>query len=189
MKITIVLLCVFVALLYVVAVQELYYFGQESYPLVQYVIGVKKSKQMLVLTEEPTKEIRKVEISFFTSTPEQTDSTPCISASGEDICLGWLEGNSYCASNDYSFGTELWIFTEGNRIANHCIVTDRINPKYKHRIDYYLGFDKECLNGYQAGDDCPNLRKAKRFGVMKGYVEIIGCYNYLPTFNCETDIE
>lgn len=108
------------------------------------------------------------EITFYTSTPNQTDKTPCIGVSG-DICLRWLKGESLCASNEFPLGTVLFIW---GGIQQTCEVADRINPKYKDRIDIYLGFDKDCLDDYQPGDICPQLIEAQRRGIIIEQVEI-----------------
>ncbi len=62
--------------------------------------------------------------------PSQTDDSPCISASGENVCLALESGQKRCAANFVPFGTELEI--EG---FGRCIVTDRMNSRYKNHVD------------------------------------------------------
>ncbi len=138
--------------------------------------SITKIETPKIETEVPKKEVKLEdnfmryigdrEISFYTSTPNQTDKTPCIGASG-DICLRWLKGESLCASNEFPLGTILYV---GGDIQGTCEVADRINPKYKDRIDWYYGFDKDCLDDYQAGDICPQLIEAQKQGTQKASV-------------------
>ena len=137
------------------------------------------------LEEEPENEVLIREISFFTSTPEQADSSPCISASGVDICLGYLEFETFCATNEFPFGTILWI---GGGVASNCTVVDRTNSRYNNRIDYYFGFDEQCLNGYQPGDDCPQMRKAKVWGLIEAPISIQGCDTEILGSKCDPEL-
>jgi 3D (Asp-Asp-Asp) domain-containing protein len=102
------------------------------------------------------------EITMYTSTPEQTDSSPCIGATGENQCELFDKGINICASNAYKFGTVIKIDKLGE-----CIVKDRMNRRYKNRIDWYAGYDSDCLNGVHKGDDCPNYRRAVNFGLQR----------------------
>lgn len=102
------------------------------------------------------------EITMYTSMPIQTDSTPCIGANGQDVCVLWKKGQNICATNAYPIGTELHIDKLGD-----CLVTDRMNKRYKNRIDWYAGYDLDCLDNYQAGDVCPNYQRALKFGMQK----------------------
>lgn len=106
------------------------------------------------------------EVTMFTSTPEQTDATPCIAASG-DICTPWLKGESICASNEFPIGTRIEFLTSKQSLPSHCVVKDRLNARYKTRIDLYNGFDSDCLNGINKGDSCPQYQAARTFGKQK----------------------
>lgn len=75
------------------------------------------------------------EITMYNSVPEQTDSTPCVSADGTNICK--VDYN-VCATNAFPFGTRLYIDKLGE-----CIVKDRMNPRYQERVDWYAGMDVE----------------------------------------------
>ena len=89
------------------------------------------------------------EITMYNSLPEQTDSTPCISADGTNICE--VDYN-VCATNAFPFGTKLYIDKLGE-----CIVKDRMNKRYSERIDWYAGMDKD---------------RAINFGVQKLLVSV-----------------
>ncbi len=87
------------------------------------------------------------EVTAYNSVPEQTDSTPCISADGTDICKRYKKGECIVASNAYPLNTRLRIETIGD-----CTVADRMHPRFGHRVDVFM--DKD-------------VRAAKSFGVQK----------------------
>lgn len=87
------------------------------------------------------------EVSAYNSVPEQTDSTPCISADGTDICKRYKKGECIVASNAYPLNTRLRIENIGD-----CIVADRVHRRFGHRVDVFM--DKD-------------IRGAKNFGVQK----------------------
>ena len=60
----------------------------------------------------------------------QTDDSPCIGATNEDLCQALDNGENICASNKHPLGTILLIEDWGK-----CRVADRLNKKYSHRID------------------------------------------------------
>lgn len=84
----------------------------------------------------PTEE-KIVSMSAYTSREEETDSTPCISADGTDICR--YDG-CIVASNDYPFDTVVLI--EG---VGKCVVKDRMSSRYTGtgNMDLYFGEDLE----------------------------------------------
>lgn len=75
-------------------------------------------------------------VSAYTSEISQTDGSPCISASGNNICEQWQDGNDVCAANFVDFGTKLYV--EGLGI---CTVLDRMNSRYPDTVDWYFGYD------------------------------------------------
>lgn len=89
----------------------------------------------------------------YNSVEQQTDSSPCVAASGADICKLHEEGTQVCASNAYPFGTRLQI--EG---LGECTVLDRMNERYYYAIDWHMGQD---------------IERAKNFGVQTLRVKII----------------
>lgn len=86
--------------------------------------------------------------------PAQTDDSPCISASGENICKALEKGKKRCAANFVPLGSSLYVDKIGV-----CLVTDRTNKRYRNRVD--IAMQK---NEYQ---------KARRFGRQKLTVKII----------------
>ena len=72
---------------------------------------------------------QKATFTAYNAVPEQTDSTPCITASGYNIC-DQETLPKIVASNKYKFGTILDI--EG---FGRYTVEDRTATKYKDRID------------------------------------------------------
>ena len=60
----------------------------------------------------------------------QTDSSPCHSANGENICRALELGYKRCAANFVPFGTILMIDKYGE-----CMVTDRMNSRFNNRVD------------------------------------------------------
>lgn len=84
----------------------------------------------------------------------QTDSNPCLSANGENICVAIDQGYKRCAANFVPFGTLLKIENYGI-----CQVTDRMHSKYKNRVD--IAFAKG------------ELTEAIQFGIKKLNVSIL----------------
>jgi 3D (Asp-Asp-Asp) domain-containing protein len=86
--------------------------------------------------------------------PRQTDDTPCISASGENICKALAKGKKRCAANFVPLGSRLYVEKIGV-----CLVTDRTNKRYRNRVDIAMQKDE--------------YHKARRFGRQKLTVKII----------------
>lgn len=84
----------------------------------------------------------------------QTDNTPCTSANGENICEALRLGYKRCAANFVPFGTILNIEGYGQ-----CLVTDRMNARYKYRVDIAMNADE--------------IQAARTFGVKFAKVEIL----------------
>jgi 3D (Asp-Asp-Asp) domain-containing protein len=83
-------------------------------------------------------------VTAYTSTVEQTDATPCLSANGSNICNMHEEGQTLCAANFVPFGTILALSdTEESGLDTTivCIVVDRLASKYPNRVDLYMGMD------------------------------------------------
>jgi 3D (Asp-Asp-Asp) domain-containing protein len=82
-------------------------------------------------------EERIVSMSAYTSRVQETDSTPCISADGTNICK---YNGCVVASNDYPFDTV--IIVEG---FGECMVKDRMSSRYTGtgNMDLYFGKDLE----------------------------------------------
>jgi len=92
-------------------------------------------------------------ISAYNSEVGQTDSTPCITANGFNLCQHGIEDS--VAANFLRFGTHIRIpELFGSRIF---VVRDRMNARYPYRVDVWL----------------KNKQMAKKFGVRVGKVEIL----------------
>jgi len=77
---------------------------------------------------------KKVVITAYSSTPDQTDSTPCITANGFDLCKHNTE--DVIAANFLPFGTRVRIPEYfGDRIFS---VQDRMNKRYYYRADIWM---------------------------------------------------
>jgi len=81
---------------------------------------------------------RRMVVTGYTSSPLETDETPCIAAFGDNICQLLASGMNICATNAYSYRSELYIDGLGK-----CYVYDRMNSRYTNRIDWYFGFDRQ----------------------------------------------
>jgi 3D (Asp-Asp-Asp) domain-containing protein len=107
-------------------------------------IEVTESAKAVVETAKPVEtktaipKGRVVTVTAYTSEVGQTDSTPCTSADGSNICVKYAEGEKICATNDHKMHAKLYIQGYGE-----CIVRDRMNKRYTGtgRVDIYLGKD------------------------------------------------
>lgn len=112
---------------------------------------VLKNKE--VITKPSNATIREV-TAYNAGDPHQTDSSPCISANGENVCIALEEGYKRCAANFVPFGTILRIAHYGD-----CMVTDRMNSRFSNRVDIAMKvYEKE---------------RALKFGKQNLEVEII----------------
>lgn len=75
----------------------------------------------------------------YNAVPEQTDSTPCITASGHNICDEDVI-HRIAASNKYPFGTILDIEGYGRYE-----VQDRTNKRFSGRIDLLFASEEEAI--------------------------------------------
>lgn len=100
--------------------------------------------------EVPDKVIAKAVITAYTSTPDQTDDTPFIAASGKRVHDGMI------AANGLPFGTRVKIpAVYGEKIF---VVEDRMNRRYGYgRFDVWLDMSRA---------------EAMKFGVKRVEVEI-----------------
>lgn len=90
-----------------------------------------------------------VSVTGYSSTEDQTDSTPFIAASGDHVYWGMV------ASNAYPFGTKLR-FPElfGEKVFT---VGDRMHERYQTRMDIWF----------------PEYQQAYKFGLQKTKVEVV----------------
>lgn len=73
------------------------------------------------------------EVTAYSSTIAQTDLTPFITADGGTVRKGIV------ASNEFPFGQRIMI----DGIEGIFIVTDRMNNRYKYRIDIWMETEEE----------------------------------------------
>lgn len=80
----------------------------------------------------------KVDVTAYSSTPDQTDETPFIAASGEHVHEGMV------AANFLAFGTKIKIPSIfGDKIF---IVNDRMNRRFNSRIDVWFPNRESAIN-------------------------------------------
>ena len=97
--------------------------------------------------------VKTVTITAYNAVPEQTDSTPCITADGTDICKN--KNMKVVAANWLPFGTKIRIPEYfGDTIFE---VHDRMNPKYNNRLDVLM----------------ESVPEAKQFGRRTLQIEIL----------------
>lgn len=107
------------------------------------------AKEVTVVSED----IREI-TNYNVGIPAQTDSSPCIGASGDNLCTLIAKGEKVCAANFVALGTTLNIEGYGN-----CIVLDRMNKRFPERVDIALPADLK--------------NEAIRFGLQERVVKII----------------
>ncbi len=107
----------------------------------------------LPINEIKVARTKKVTITAYNAVPEQTDSTPCITADGTDICKN--KNIKVVAANWLPFGTQVRIPEYfGDTIFE---VRDRMNPRYGDRLDVLM----------------ESIPEAKQFGRRHLTVEIL----------------
>lgn len=80
--------------------------------------------------EAAPKRVMRVEVSAYTSRPQETDSTPFITASGTHVRDGIV------AANGLRFGTRIRIpELFGDKVF---IVEDRMNARYPNHVDIWM---------------------------------------------------
>ncbi len=85
---------------------------------------------------------------------EQTSDTPCIGASGRNLCELVERDVSVCAANFVPLGTILKIEEFGM-----CVVLDRLHRRYAQRVDIAMREDE--------------IEEARQFGLQKRVVEAV----------------
>jgi len=79
-------------------------------------------------------------VTAYTLSIYETDDSPCIGATGENLCEALERNESICAANFVPFGTILKIDGYGA-----CRVADRTARKYGQRIDILMKDRKDAL--------------------------------------------
>jgi 3D (Asp-Asp-Asp) domain-containing protein len=85
---------------------------------------------------------------------EQTSDTPCIGASGRNLCELVERDVKVCAANFVPLGTILNIEEYGM-----CVVLDRMHRRFAHRVDIAM-----------KGDE---IEEARQFGLQKRAVDAV----------------
>lgn len=94
--------------------------------------------------DKPIKVIRTSShvMTAYNSDPRQTDSTPCITANGFNVCEHGVEDT--IAANFLRFGTKVMIpELFGDRVF---IVRDRMNKRYSQRVDIWMKDYSDAIN-------------------------------------------
>lgn len=88
----------------------------------------------------PTPEQVKSErvVTAYTLSVDETDSTPCYGASGENLCEALKYGESICAANWVPMGTILQVEGYGA-----CRVADKMAFKNRHKVDILMHTKQE----------------------------------------------
>lgn len=118
-----------------------------------------KLEPVIEITEELTgfsvTKVLTVRATGYSSTPDQTDSTPFITASGSRVRDGIIAANFHLDGRRVPFGTKVKIpELFGNKVF---IVEDRMNARYTNNIDIWF----------------PERGIAQRFGSKTVRIEII----------------
>lgn len=92
-------------------------------------VKIPRTKTIKLIEIKPETTIREV-TAYNAGVEAQTDDTPCIGASGDDICQLLEEGKNICAANFVPLGSLLYIEKIGE-----CLVLDRMAEKFKNRVD------------------------------------------------------
>jgi len=112
----------------------------------------KEEPVMAIITEEKEREVIEVvqtTITAYSSTVDQTDSTPYITASGSRVRDG------VAAANFLPFGTEIRIPVYfGDKIF---IIEDRMNARFSNRVDIWF----------------PSRQQAIDFGITETKIEVL----------------
>lgn len=109
--------------------------------------------ESLVIKEHPARSVTVV-ATAYTSSVEETDSTPCITANGFNVCKNNSE--NVIAANFLPFGTRVRIpDMYGDRVF---VVNDRMNARYGYgRVDLWM----------------KSKQSARQFGVKRLKMEIL----------------
>jgi 3D (Asp-Asp-Asp) domain-containing protein len=114
--------------------------------------GEKKEKALKAVKHKLQNE-REVIVTAYSSTVDQTDSSPCITANGFNVCEHNRE--NVVAANFLPFGTRVRLpDIYGAKVFT---VQDRMHPRYASRVDIWM----------------KTRIKARKFGVRRSKIEIL----------------
>ena len=103
--------------------------------------------------EYPTPGLIREVTAYNVGRRRQTSGKPCIGATGQNLCRLVAQGLKVCAANFVDSETILSIEGYGK-----CIVLDRMNPRFAHRVDIAMRKDE--------------VDRAVEFGVQRRHVEV-----------------
>lgn len=106
----------------------------------------------IITPKETPKKVVYVTVTAYSSTPDQTDNTPCTTANGYNLCEENEE--NVVAANFLPFGTKV-------KIPDHFgdqefYVQDRMNKRFSNRVDVWM----------------KTREAAREFGIRKLKVEV-----------------
>ena len=114
--------------------------------------ATEETGRLPVSSDAPARRHYTIPMTAYTSEVGQTDSTPCITASGLDVCERGIE--NVVAANFLPLGTRVKIpELYGDRVF---YVEDRMNARYHYKMDVWL----------------QDLAQAKAFGVQYTTIEV-----------------
>lgn len=122
-------------------------------PGVGYGKPIPKPQPTVAAKKEQVRRPGYVVATAYSSTVDQTDSSPCTTANGYNVCKHNQE--NVIAANFLPFGTRV-TFPEmyGDRIF---VVQDRMHPRFSNRVDFWM----------------KTRQSAKQFGVRRLKMEVV----------------
>ncbi len=138
-------------------------------------VKAKDANTFPVAEDKPVKKTMAVRLSFYSSDPNQTDSTPCIPADGSDLCIMAQEGlTDAIAANFLPLGTTVRFkdtVIDGVMFPEKIFtVRDRMNTRYNgtRYVDVYIA-----VLGEDGKVDAKASRaRAKELGVKHVEMEV-----------------
>lgn len=129
--------------------------GYESSDVARHTSRLLKSNKATPVKGQRSSAVRsqRILITAYSSTKDQTDSSPCITANGYNVCKNNTE--NVIAANFLPFGTRVKIpELFGDR---EFVVQDRMNRRYGQRVDVWM----------------TSRQKAKIFGVKRATIVVV----------------
>ena len=111
--------------------------------------GVTKADVEPLPAPQPAHEVRVMHVTAYSSSPDETDDTPFITASGTSVHDGVV------ATNELPMGTKIQIpAIYGNKIF---VVEDRMHVRMKNKVDIWM----------------PSKEQALHFGIKKTKIVVL----------------
>ncbi|MBI4253059.1 3D domain-containing protein [Candidatus Uhrbacteria bacterium] len=129
-------------------------------------LGLNKKQSPVAKSNSPR--TTKTVITAYSSTRDQTDATPCITANGFNVCAHNTE--NVIAANFLPFGTRVTIpELFGDK---EFVVQDRMNTRYSNRVDVWM----------------TSRTRAKQFGVKRAHIVVLHNQQKTITQPSETQV-